>query len=93
MVTRIYDRPDSSLGLETFINVEDPDQRGDYAALAEGRSPATIRSGTARNSETGRAAVTQEQHRNSVTVHAGGGVGAPLRTVGKQVVADVPGDS
>src|SRR5215216_6895249 len=35
LVTRIYDRPDSSLGLETFINVEDPDQRADYAALAE----------------------------------------------------------
>ena len=34
VVTRIYDRPDSSLGLETFINVEDPDQRADYAALA-----------------------------------------------------------
>lgn len=35
IVTRIYDRPDSSLGLETFVNVEDPDQRTDYAALAE----------------------------------------------------------
>jgi hypothetical protein len=35
MVTRIYDRLDSSLGLETFINVEDPDQRSDYAALAQ----------------------------------------------------------
>jgi hypothetical protein len=35
IVTRIYDRPDSSLGLETFINVEDADQRTDYAALAE----------------------------------------------------------
>src|SRR3954463_8288355 len=35
VVTRIYDQPDSSLGLETFINVEDPDQRSDYAALAE----------------------------------------------------------
>jgi hypothetical protein len=35
MVTRIYDRPDSSLGLETFINVEDADQRADYAALAQ----------------------------------------------------------
>src|SRR4051812_41347012 len=38
IVTRIYDRPDSSLGLETFINVEDPDQRADYAALAEQES-------------------------------------------------------
>jgi hypothetical protein len=35
LVTRIHDRPDSSLGLEAFVNVEDPDQRGDYAALAE----------------------------------------------------------
>src|SRR5215212_3775964 len=35
MVTRIHDRPDSSLALETFINVEDPDQRADYAALAQ----------------------------------------------------------
>lgn len=35
VVTRIHDQPDSSLGLETFINVEDPDQRSDYAALAE----------------------------------------------------------
>jgi hypothetical protein len=35
VVTRIYDHPDSSLGLETFINVEDPNQRADYAALAE----------------------------------------------------------
>src|SRR5215216_3259343 len=34
MVTRIYDQPDSSLALETFVNVEDPDQRADYAALA-----------------------------------------------------------
>ena len=35
MLTRIYDRPDSSLALETFVNVEDVDQRADYAALAE----------------------------------------------------------
>lgn len=35
MVTRIYDRPDSSLGLETFVNVEDPTQRSDYASLAQ----------------------------------------------------------
>src|SRR4051812_47598590 len=35
MVTRIYDRPDSALALETFINVEDADQRADYAALAK----------------------------------------------------------
>ncbi len=34
MVTRIYDRPDSSLALETFVNVEDLDQRADYTALA-----------------------------------------------------------
>jgi hypothetical protein len=35
MVIRIYDRPDSSLGLETFINVDDPDQQADCAVLAE----------------------------------------------------------
>jgi hypothetical protein len=35
IVTRIYDQPDSSLGLETFINVEDVDQRTDYSALAQ----------------------------------------------------------
>src|SRR4051794_40419715 len=35
MVTRIYDLPDSSLALETFVNVDDPDQRADYAALAQ----------------------------------------------------------
>jgi hypothetical protein len=34
-VIRIYDRPDSSFGLETFVNVEDPDQRSDYATLAQ----------------------------------------------------------
>jgi hypothetical protein len=33
MVTRIYDQPERPLALETFINVEDPDQRADYAAL------------------------------------------------------------
>lgn len=33
MVTRIYDRPTSSLAFETFVNVGDPDQRADYAAL------------------------------------------------------------
>lgn len=33
MVTRIYDRPDSSVVLETFVNVADEDQRADYAAL------------------------------------------------------------
>jgi hypothetical protein len=31
---RIYDQPGSPLGLETFINVADPSQRADYAALA-----------------------------------------------------------
>ena len=34
LLTRLYDQPYSSLALETFINVEDPDQRADYAALA-----------------------------------------------------------
>src|SRR5205823_4125437 len=37
MVTRIYDQPDSSVALETYVNVGDPDQWADYAAL--GRSP------------------------------------------------------
>lgn len=35
LVTLIYDRLDSPLALETFINVEDFDQRVDYAALTE----------------------------------------------------------
>ena len=35
VVTRIYDQPDSSLALETYVNVEEADQRADYAALAE----------------------------------------------------------
>lgn len=34
MLTRIYDQPDRPLALETFINVGDPDQRDDYAALS-----------------------------------------------------------
>src|SRR5215212_8128288 len=29
VVTRIFDQPDSSLGLKSFINVEEPDQRAD----------------------------------------------------------------
>src|SRR5215204_904132 len=33
MVTRIYDRPTSSLAFETYVNVGDPDQRTDYEAL------------------------------------------------------------
>ena len=33
MVTRIYDQPDSSVALETYVNVEDEAQRTDYAAL------------------------------------------------------------
>lgn len=33
MVTRIYDQPNSSVALETFVNVGDADQRTDYAAL------------------------------------------------------------
>src|SRR5258708_5570398 len=35
IVTRIYDRPEAPLAFETFVNVEDPDQRADYAALAD----------------------------------------------------------
>src|SRR4051794_27346737 len=34
MVTRIYDQPEQPLALETFVNVADPDQRADYAALS-----------------------------------------------------------
>lgn len=33
LLTRIYDQPSRPLALETFINVGDPDQRADYAAL------------------------------------------------------------
>jgi hypothetical protein len=33
VLTRIYDRPQRPLALETFINVGDPDQRDDYQAL------------------------------------------------------------
>lgn len=36
MVTRIYDQPGSALALETYVNVADPDQRADYAALSTG---------------------------------------------------------
>src|SRR6266536_3373779 len=34
MVTRIYDQPHSSLGLETFVNIDDEQQRADYGELA-----------------------------------------------------------
>ena len=34
MVVRIHDQPEHPLALETFINVEDPQQRDDLAALA-----------------------------------------------------------
>lgn len=34
-VIRVYDRPENPLALETFINVEQEDQRRDFAALAE----------------------------------------------------------
>src|SRR5256885_14959634 len=34
MVTRIYDQPDSSVALETYVNVADEDQRSDYGELA-----------------------------------------------------------
>jgi hypothetical protein len=33
ILTRIYDQPNRPLALETFVNVGDPDQRADYAAL------------------------------------------------------------
>ena len=35
MVLRMYDRPRNPLALETFINIEDPAQRADYAALGQ----------------------------------------------------------
>lgn len=35
MVVTIYDKPRSPLALETFINVEDPQQKADHEALAE----------------------------------------------------------
>jgi hypothetical protein len=35
MVVMIYDQPARPLAFESFINVEDPHQRSDYAALAE----------------------------------------------------------
>lgn len=35
VVTRIFDRPDAPLALETYVNIQDPDQRADYATLAE----------------------------------------------------------
>jgi hypothetical protein len=34
-VIRIYDRPESPLGFETFTNVEQDDQRADFARLGE----------------------------------------------------------
>jgi hypothetical protein len=33
-VIRIYDRPDATLAMESFTNVDDPVQREDFAALA-----------------------------------------------------------
>lgn len=35
LALRIYDRPQAPLAMETFINVADPQQRADYAALAQ----------------------------------------------------------
>jgi hypothetical protein len=35
MLTTIYDQPDRPLALETFINVEDRQQRTDYEALSQ----------------------------------------------------------
>ncbi len=35
MVVTIYDQPARPLAFESFINVEDPQQRSDYSALAE----------------------------------------------------------
>jgi hypothetical protein len=35
MTVRIYDQPQHPLALETFFNVEDPQQRADYESLAK----------------------------------------------------------
>src|SRR5215210_5487366 len=35
MVVTFYDQPSRPLAFETFINVQDPQQRADYAALAD----------------------------------------------------------
>jgi hypothetical protein len=35
MLTTIYDQRERPLALETFINVEDPQQRSDYEALSQ----------------------------------------------------------
>jgi|SRR5579871_167671 len=35
VITTVYDRTDQPLALETFLNVQDPDQRADYEALAQ----------------------------------------------------------
>lgn len=35
MTVRIYDQPQHPLALETFINVEDPQQRADYEGLSK----------------------------------------------------------
>ena len=35
VITTIFDKPSNPLALETFINVEDPQQRADYQALSE----------------------------------------------------------
>jgi hypothetical protein len=34
-VLSLYDRPDAPLRVETFINIAEPDQRADFAALAD----------------------------------------------------------
>lgn len=35
MVTTFFDQPDRPLAFETFVNVEDPQQRADYEALSQ----------------------------------------------------------
>jgi hypothetical protein len=35
MLLRLYDQPNRSLAFESFVNVEDPQQRADYAALSQ----------------------------------------------------------
>jgi len=37
-VLALYDRPDQPLTFESFVNVGDPDQRDDFASLAQQRS-------------------------------------------------------
>ena len=58
MLTTIYDQPDRPLALETFINVEDPQQRADYETLAQQEQVLLL--------------FYDEGHRHQLTKQAGG---------------------